>query len=1575
MKYRLQDLIDIDHFQELQDRLNEIYSFPSSIIDNDGNILTATAWQEICLQFHRKSRDSEKLCIKSDQYIKDHIYEANPALTYHCPHGLVDNATPIIIDGVHYGNFFTGQFFLKEPDLEFFRARAQKYGFDEEAYLRAVKKVPVWTQKQLDSYLFFIKGLITVLSESGLKKLKEIENRERTEKSEKRYRSILKAAMDGCWLTDTKGRLLEVNDAYCRMSGYSEDELLSMHISDLELVETPDLVAEQMQKVILKGADRFESQHRRKDGTAFDVEVSIKFRAEDGGQCVCFLRDITDRRLAEKALYENSKTLKEAQSVAKIGSWWYDQVTQIPTWTEEMFHIFGLEPQPQAVPYGEHRKIVHPDDWELFDRAVTNAVKDGTGYNLELRITRPSGEIRYVNARCVAEKNDDGVVTRLIGTTQDITERKQAEEALSKSEEKLRHLVHNLHAGVVVHAPDTRILLANEQAALLLGLSVDQMMGRTAIDPAWGFVREDYSTMPLEEYPVNLVITTRTPLPYQVVGINRPKTHDLVWVQVSAFPEFDAHRNLIQVVVTFVDVTERKQAQESLEQLSQRLELATKSAKIGIWDWDVVSNHMTWDDRMLDLYGYTRENFPGGVEAWDKGLHPEDKEKAWDECRAALGGEKEFNTEFRVLRPDGTMQNLKADGMVMRDADGKPLRMLGINYDITDRRQAEDKIKESEEKYRKLYEDAAIGIFHSNFEGRFLDVNPALAKMLGYEAPQEVLDSIHSIAEQIYVEPQTRDEFINQLVATGEVIKVENLYRRKDGSEWNAYLYLRYVSDSNGQPICLEGFVQDITDQKKSEAALKESEARFKALHNASFGGIAIHDKGIILECNKGMSELTEYTYNELIGMDGLYLISDDTRDLVIANINSGYEEPYEATGVRKNGEKYPLRLEARNIPYQGKEVRVVEFRDITDQKKSEAALRKSEEKYRLIAENMSDVVSIMDLNLRFTYVSSSIKHLSGFTSETFINHSVEEIMPPEYFEKIMKVFGEEMMMETSGKADPYRTRIIEFEQYTIDHSTVWVEASCSFLRDSEKRAAGVLVISRNISDRKQAEVERERLMAAVEQSGDAIVVTDINGVIQYVNPAFQKVTGYTWDEAIHRNPSLLKSGRQDKTFYQNLWETVSSGQTWSGRMVNKKKDGSLYTEDATISPVFDSSGKIINFVAVKKDVTEHLRLSAQVQQAQKLESIGTLAGGIAHDFNNILTSVIGYTELALVDVEKGSPAEDYLQEIYTAGMRARDLVKQILAFARQSDDAIKPVQIDTIAKEALSLIRASIPATIRIDQKIQKNLTIMGNSTQIHQVLMNVCTNAAHAMEDNGGILEVSIKAVAVDQNDGLKDLVPGEYAEIKISDTGAGIDPAIMDKIFDPFFTTKDTGKGTGMGLALVHGIIKSYNGTITAESELGQGSVFTIYLPLIRSLGESESYQPGVLPTGDEKILLIDDESAIAKMSSQLLQKLGYEVVFQTSSMKALDLFRSNPDDFDLVITDMTMPEITGDKLAVELIKIRRDIPVILCTGYSTKISDKTAATIGIKAFAYKPLSRADLAKTVRNVLDEAKSTARH
>lgn len=438
MKYKLQDLIDMELFQNLQDRLNEIYSFPSSIIDNDGNILTATAWQDICIRFHRKNEKTLPLCIESDKYILSHLHEANPAVSYRCPHGLIDNATPIIIEGVHYGNFFTGQFFLEKPDLDFFRAQAASYGFDEKEYLEAVQKVPVWNREQLNSYLFFIKGLIAVISESGLKRLREIESRKAVQSSMERHQAILKTAMDGFWLADPAGRLREVNEAYCRMSGYTEPELLGMRIKDLEVVEDPEMVAAHMKQIVEQGSDRFESRHRRKDGSIFHVEISTVHRPEDGGGFVTFIRDITDRKQAEDALLNSKIELEQILKAIPDAIIHVDRQRRIMRVNPAVSRIFGYRPEEVM---GRTTKFLyaHGEEFEeLGKKRFTPEAKEYSDpYVIEYR--RKNGEIFPGETTATLVRDTQGRVIGYLGLIRDITDQKKAEKEKKKLEAQLLH--------------------------------------------------------------------------------------------------------------------------------------------------------------------------------------------------------------------------------------------------------------------------------------------------------------------------------------------------------------------------------------------------------------------------------------------------------------------------------------------------------------------------------------------------------------------------------------------------------------------------------------------------------------------------------------------------------------------------------------------------------------------------------------------------------------------------------------------------------------------------------------------------------------------------------------------------------------------------------------------------------------------------------------------------------------------------------------------------------------------------------------------------------------------------------
>ncbi len=423
--------------------------------------------------------------------------------------------------------------------------------------------------------------------------------------------------------------------------------------------------------------------------------------------------------------------------------------------------------------------------------------------------------------------------------------------------------------------------------------------------------------------------------------------------------------------------------------------------------------------------------------------------------------------------------------------------------------------------------------------------------------------------------------------------------------------------------------------------------------------------------------------------------------------------------------------------------------------------------------------------------------------------------------------------------------------------------------------------------------------------------------------------------------------------------------------LINKKKDGTLYDEKMLITPVENKNGEISHFVAIKQDISKEKKLEQQLIQSQKLEAIGTLAGGIAHDFNNILTAIFGFTQLAKVRTPPDSYVQEDLDQVLSGAKRARELVKHILTFSRKTENTIGPIRIGLVIKEVTKLLRASIPTTIEIEADIAPdNGVISADPTQVHQILMNLCTNAAQAMEESGGRLSISLTNVEItDSTLPECSLHPGQYVKLMVSDTGPGIAPDIKPRIFDPFFTTKDVGKGTGMGLSVVHGIVESYGGGLSVESTLKKGTKFSIYFPRIAAIEDTPEITSEI-PTGNENILFVDDEKVIVEVAKRMLEGLGYKITALADSKEALKVFQTQPDAFDLVISDQTMPHITGYEMIREILKTRPGIPTILCTGHSSQVDKKKAVKHGITEFMLKPIKFEELAVSIRNVLDNNK-----
>ena len=636
--------------------------------------------------------------------------------------------------------------------------------------------------------------------------------------------------------------------------------------------------------------------------------------------------------------------------------------------------------------------------------------------------------------------------------------------------------------------------------------------------------------------------------------------------------------------------------------------------------------------------------------------------------------------------------------------------------------------------------------------------------------------------------------------------------------------------------------------------------------------------------------------------------------------------------------------------------------------KKRTRQLLETEVFYKSVLNDMVSFVGTLCPNGDIIFINNTPLIACGLELEDVIGKKIYDISWWSYSDESIKIVRRDIEQCASGK---FILHDIQFQ--TKDGTLGWVEYSMHPVYDKHGVVKYLIAEGREITRRKNLEealqISEDKLNAIFKAIPDPIVVYDNNEYPRYINHAFNQVFGLTLKELQERNFPFIPDDEKEKNYKKTI-ELYGDRKPVSLETKRLTKDGDILDFFINASLIERHKGKFVGIVAILTDVTEKKKLEAKFHQSQKMESIGILAGGIAHDFNNLLFPIMGYAEMTIETVPEGSIIKKNLNEILTASLRAKDLVQQILTFSRESSQGQKPLQIQCVVKEVLKLLRSSLPATIKICQNIEQDCgQVMADSTRIHQIVMNLCTNAYHTMEETGGTLEVNLSKIDLSPDDLTDlDITSGQYVCLKVADTGHGMEYDVLMKIFDPYFTTKKTGKGTGLGLAVTHGIVKSMGGDIRVESQPGKGTVFYIYLPLIKETFISE--KTGVsekLPTGTEHILIVDDEKTIVSMGKQILESFGYNVTSCTTSIEALDVFSAQPAEFDLVITDLTMPDMTGDKLAGELVKIRSDIPIILCTGFSENISKEKADAVGIKGFLLKPIVLKDLAEKIREVLD--------
>ena len=1020
----------------------------------------------------------------------------------------------------------------------------------------------------------------------------------------------------------------------------------------------------------------------------------------------------------------------------------------------------------------------------------------------------------------------------------------------------------------------------------------------------------------------------------------------------------------ILLTLSCVDVTERIQFQRQLKMsranLRSLFDTIPQSVYLVQKDGQIIAGNKTSASR----YGLEIRDFIG-KSAYDL-LSPE-LATTWKFFFEQAISER-TNVHWEDVRNGRSYEN---SIYPVLEETGHEDRLAVYSADITERKQAEKLLAESEKRYRLIVETAHEGIVSVDTDYRITFINSRAADMTGYRVDELVGQPPSKF---LFDEDIAVNEKRVELRRSGESEIYETRLKRKDGSTMWVLVCAAPLQDGDGNFTGSVGMLTDITERKKVEDDLRESEERYRLVAHFTYDWeYWVDNDNKFLYVSPSCERITGYSEKEFMEDSKLLdrIIHPNDKKRWLHHFPSECSQHYE--GVYAEDFRIITKSGAiRWIAHACQPVftdsgmplgRRASNRDITDRVNTEQALYQSQSRYKGIFEGVNQGILIAEIEtLRVKYANSAMRQLLGYSADELSGIYLHDIHPKEQLAEIMNKFKNHAAgLKSSDRSVPVMRKdgTIFYAEITSTRMNVDnVECAVGFFSD--------------MTERLKATETRELLAAVVEHSSESIVITDTNGVINYVNPAFEKVSGYSAEEVLGKNPRLQKSGRHDEKFYEGIWKTVSAGGTWNGTITSKKKGGALVEEDSTIFPIKVGTSGPTNYVAIKRDITRESSLQRQLLQAQKLEALGNLAGGIAHDFNNVIFGIMGYTDLAMNDLPRDCRAYANLERVMNAAKRSGAMVQQILAFSRQGSTEKAALDLRPLVKEGLKFLRAAIPPAVAIDSNIAPGeAMVLADPTQIHQVLMNLCVNAAHAIGDQTGIISVDLSEVELDREIAADNppLVPGKFMRLKVTDTGSGIAPEVMDRVFDPYYTTKEEGKGTGLGLSVVYGIVADHGGVIKVTSELSQGATFQVFLPVVATgvPNAEEDSESQSMAVGKEHILIVDDEAFLLKMYEDGLTKLGYRVTTCAHPSDALKLFQERPDDFDVVISDYAMPEMNGIELSREMFAMHPGIAIIICSGVIKLLEGLKNEQPWIADVISKPARLNKIVAAVRKALD--------
>ena len=1397
-------------------------------------------------------------------------------------------------------------------------------------------------------------------------------------------------------ITDPAGNIEYVNSKFRELTGYSSREVVGKNPRILKSGETPPGEYKQMWETIIAGKQwRGEFHNRKKNGELYWESAFITPILDTDGRITHLLsvkEDITGRKRAEETLAMEQRFLNSLIVAMPDHIYFKDRGSRFTRINEAFARGHGLP---------DTRAALGKTDFDLFgEQHARQAYEDeqrimATGQpmiNQEEREDWKDGRVTWVSSTKMPLRDHTGEIVGIMGISRDITERKRVEQTLRESERKYRELVEHANSIIVRWKHDGKIMFLNEFGQKFFGYSAEEILGRHVV----GTIVPEAESTGRDLRPLMDKIRADPKAFEQNVNQNMRRNGERVWVAWTNKAVLDEQGQVNEILSIGNDITERKQAELALSNNEKFLNTVIESIPHMIFVKDAKElRFLKFNKAGEKLLGYSLKELIGKN---DYDFFPKELADHFTESdRQVLRGTEAVDIpEEPVQTRDKGARILHTKKIPIFDNAGQLVYLLGISEDITERRQVEVELKRERDLWRTLLDNSPDHIYFKDAQSRFIKSSKAQARQFAVESPDEMVGKTDfDFFTEAHARPAFEDE--QEIIRTGRpIIAKEEREVWNDGHVTWASSTKMPMRDGAGKIVGIMGISRNITERKRMEGTLQESQALYYSLVEQLPAGVFRKDAD-------GRYVFVNSWFCRLKGVKAELFLGKKPQEVATTELAAGATNPSNINRLAAQGTDHhqqimqtgrQIEVEEHGVDADGKEQHLYVVKspifgsdgkivgtqgilfDITGRKQAEVALRESTALYHSLVEQMPTGIFRKDCTGRYVFVNSWFCRLRGLSADQMVGRTPEELVEVEAAAR-SPTHPEILQMLRDGSKhhnEIMRTgKPIHVEEvYPIaEGGKRFLHVVKSAVFGPDGQIVGTQGVQFDVTERKQAEEHIREQAALLDKAQDAIMVMDLEDRIVFWNKSAERIYGWSGVEAIGKRPVDLFLGGAISPRHAEARKVIKERGEWSGELQEISKDGKPVMVQGRCNVIYNEQGHPKGRLIINTDVTERKKLEAQFLRAQRMESLGTLAGGIAHDLNNVLTPLLVAVQV-LKEKVTDADGKRLLESLETNVQRGAGLVKQVLAFGRGVEGERIIVQPKHIAREIKQMINETFPKSVAFELHSAPNLwTIAGDPTQLHQILLNLCVNARDAMP-KGGKLCLHLENMVLDEAYVSMNLEarPGPHVCFTVSDTGTGIPKEIQEKIFDPFFTTKEPGKGTGLGLSTTLAIVKSHGGFIHFYSEPGKGSTFKAYLPANTTAAAADNVVTGEakLPRGHNKlVLVVDDEEPIRKLAQKALERYGYRVLLATDGTEAVSLYKVRGNEIDVVITDMVMPNMDGLATIAALKAVNPKIKIVGSSGLALDGYEAAANKAGVQHFIPKPYTAETMLLTLEDVLN--------